>query len=148
MKTGRNAIFGIGKATEMIGSKNQRVARLRAIRMPSTTPATPAMAKPNMTAIEGLAEIDREVARQRVLPDPLDHHRKGRQQKAADRAAAGEGLPGGEQQDQASARCGCRGRGRTSLARQAAVAPLDRRAARSSDLAHSRHRSTRFISIR
>ncbi len=46
MMIGRNAIFGIGKPTEMIGSKNQRAIRLRAIATPSATPATAAIRKP------------------------------------------------------------------------------------------------------
>ncbi len=46
MKIGRKAIFGIGKATETIGSKNQRTQGRRVIRMPSTMPPAPAMAKP------------------------------------------------------------------------------------------------------
>ena len=46
MMTGRNAIFGIGNPTEMIGSKNQRTSALRDIAMPSRTPATAAMRKP------------------------------------------------------------------------------------------------------
>ena len=39
MTTGRNAIFGIGKPTEMMGSKNQFVIPFREIPMPSTIPA-------------------------------------------------------------------------------------------------------------
>jgi len=46
MTTGRKAIFGIGKPTEMIGSKNQWVNRLREIAMPSATPATAPIKKP------------------------------------------------------------------------------------------------------
>ena len=48
MMIGRKAIFGIGKPTEMIGSKNQRMSRLRAIRAPSAIPPAAAMAKPVM----------------------------------------------------------------------------------------------------
>src|SRR5690242_13535374 len=46
IKIGRKAIFGIGKPTETIGSKNQRTQRRRAIKMPSVTPPAPAIAKP------------------------------------------------------------------------------------------------------
>jgi hypothetical protein len=46
MTTGRKAIFGIGKPTEMIGSKNQWVNRLREIPMPSAMPATAPIKKP------------------------------------------------------------------------------------------------------
>ena len=46
MKIGRNAIFGIGKPTETIGSKNQRISGRRVIRMPSSTPPRPAIANP------------------------------------------------------------------------------------------------------
>ena len=46
MMIGRKAIFGIGKPTEMIGSKNQRTSLLRDISAPSATPPTAAMAKP------------------------------------------------------------------------------------------------------
>ena len=48
MMIGRNAIFGIGKPTEMIGSKNQRMSRLRDITAPSAMPPTAAMTKPVM----------------------------------------------------------------------------------------------------
>jgi hypothetical protein len=43
---GRNAILGIGKPTEMIGSKNQRMGALRDIAQPSATPAPAAIKKP------------------------------------------------------------------------------------------------------
>ena len=46
MMIGRNAIFGIGNPTDMIGSKNQRTILLRAIIAPSATPPTAAIAKP------------------------------------------------------------------------------------------------------
>jgi hypothetical protein len=46
MTTGRKAIFGIGKPTEIMGSKNQLVSRLREIPMPSATPATAPIRKP------------------------------------------------------------------------------------------------------
>ena len=46
MMIGRKAIFGIGKPTETIGSKNQPAIRLRDIAKPSATPATAAIAKP------------------------------------------------------------------------------------------------------
>ena len=46
MTTGRNAIFGIGKPTETIGSKNQCARPRREIAMPSTMPSTAAIAKP------------------------------------------------------------------------------------------------------
>src|SRR3954452_19579428 len=46
MKIGRNAIFGIGKPTDTIGSKNQRISGRRVIRIPSKTPPRPAIAKP------------------------------------------------------------------------------------------------------
>ena len=46
MMIGRNAIFGIGKPTEMIGSKNQRTILLRDIKAPSAMPPTAAMTKP------------------------------------------------------------------------------------------------------
>ena len=40
MTTGRNAIFGIGKPTEMIGSNSQRTTALRDIAMPSSDAGT------------------------------------------------------------------------------------------------------------
>ncbi len=43
---GRNAIFGIGKPTETIGSKNQRTGTLRDIAAPSRMPPTAEIAKP------------------------------------------------------------------------------------------------------
>ncbi len=46
MMTGRKAIFGIGKPTEMIGSKNQRTTRTRDISVASVTPPMAAMKKP------------------------------------------------------------------------------------------------------
>ena len=41
--TGRKAIFGIGKPTETIGSKNQLAMTLRDIAMPMSTPPTAQM---------------------------------------------------------------------------------------------------------
>ena len=46
MMIGRNAIFGIGKPTEMIGSKNQCAIFERDIAIASAIPATVAMTKP------------------------------------------------------------------------------------------------------
>jgi len=46
MTTGRKAIFGMGKPTEMIGSKNQLVNRLREIPIPSAMPATAPIRNP------------------------------------------------------------------------------------------------------
>ena len=46
MMTGRNAILGMGKPTETIGSNSQRAGALRDMAMPRTTPTTAAMAKP------------------------------------------------------------------------------------------------------
>ena len=51
MMIGRNAIFGMGKPTEMIGSKNQRMNRLRDIEAPSAIPSTAAMTNPVMARV-------------------------------------------------------------------------------------------------
>ena len=48
MTTGRKAIFGIGKPTETIGSKNQLAMTLRDIAMPIRMPPTMEMRKPTM----------------------------------------------------------------------------------------------------
>jgi hypothetical protein len=48
MMIGRNAILGIGKPTEMIGSKNQCASRERDIATASKMPPTAAMKKPAM----------------------------------------------------------------------------------------------------
>jgi hypothetical protein len=46
MKIGISAIFGIGNPNETSGSKNHRTVTKRAIRSPSATPATAAIANP------------------------------------------------------------------------------------------------------
>ena len=46
MTIGRNAILGMGKPTEMIGSKNQLMSRLREIPIPSAMPARAPITKP------------------------------------------------------------------------------------------------------
>ena len=46
MMIGRKAIFGIGKPTETIGSKNQRMSLTRDIAAPSAMPPHAAMRKP------------------------------------------------------------------------------------------------------
>jgi hypothetical protein len=46
MMIGRNAIFGIGKPTEMIGSKNHRAIFERAITVASAMPQIEAMTNP------------------------------------------------------------------------------------------------------
>ena len=60
MMIGRNAIFGIGKPTEMIGSKNQRTSLQRDINAPSAMPPTAAMTEAGHGAIERQPEIDPE----------------------------------------------------------------------------------------
>ena len=46
MKTGRNAILGIGNPMDTSGSKNQRTHAFRIIRSPSVTPVMAAIANP------------------------------------------------------------------------------------------------------
>ncbi len=59
---GRNAIFGIGKPTEMIGSKNQRTGTLRAIAAPSSDAADRGDREADQRAVERQAEVDEQVA--------------------------------------------------------------------------------------
>ena len=74
MMTGRNAIFGIGKPTEMIGSKNQRAMTLREIAMPSSDAGTAAISEADQRAIERDAGVD-DRARRTIAsaPDALEH---------------------------------------------------------------------------
>ena len=62
MMTGRNAIFGIGKPTEMIGSKNQCTHLMRDMAAPSAMPPIVAMHKAGHGAIEREPEIDPQLA--------------------------------------------------------------------------------------
>ena len=147
MKTGRKAIFGIGIATETIGSKNHRAARLRAIRMPSTMPSAAAIPKPTTIRYRVCPRLIGRSPEIVSSHDPLHDHRSGGSRNVADRAAAGEALPGDKQQDQrqpaldAAAETARRLERRVPLGRRNEGGAVD-------GLGHSRHRRTRFISIR
>ena len=97
--TGRKAIFGIGKPTEIIGSKNQRASALRDIAMPNTTPPTAAITKADHGAIERNGCIDREIAGDGIAPDALQHLAQCRQLERRDNAAARDQFPRRQQRD-------------------------------------------------
>ena len=144
MMIGRNAIFGIGKPTEMIGSKNQRTTVLRDIATPSATPPTAAIDEAGQRAVEREPEIDPQVAADGVGLDARHHGAERRQHERRHLAAAREQLPGDQQhQDREDAGADAE-HGIEALARSCARSARLGRQRRL--VFYSRHRSTRCIS--
>ena len=75
MMTGRNAIFGIGKPTEMIGSKNQRTMLAARHQRAEHDAADGGNEKADHRPIERQPEIDPQIAADRIVLDALERRR-------------------------------------------------------------------------